>query len=43
MWNITAIPTLVRYQRIDDLVTATGRLVEGEMMDDKKFAAFLSE
>jgi hypothetical protein len=43
VWDINAIPTLVRYQPIDGIVTATGRLVEGEIMDDKKLLSFSSE
>jgi hypothetical protein len=43
VWGINAIPTLVRYQRIDGTVTATGRLVEGEIMDDKKLLSFSSK
>jgi hypothetical protein len=40
-WNIHAIPTLVRYQRIGGEVKETGRLVEAELMDDTKFPEFL--
>jgi hypothetical protein len=43
VWNVNAIPTLVSYQRVNGLVEATGRLVEGEIMDDKKFSDFFSE
>lgn len=43
VWGINAIPTLVRYQHIDGTVTATGRLVEGEIMDDEKLLSFYSE
>jgi hypothetical protein len=35
-WNVNAVPTLVRYQRIDGEVKETGRLVEGELLDQKK-------
>lgn len=42
-WGICALPTLVRYQRIDGAVTATGRLVEGEIMDDKKLFGLCNE
>jgi hypothetical protein len=43
VWGINAIPNLVRYQGIDGVVTATGRLVEGEIMDEEKLSKFLSE
>ncbi|KAF2443287.1 hypothetical protein P171DRAFT_333572, partial [Karstenula rhodostoma CBS 690.94] len=35
-WNVNAVPTLVRYQRVGDEVKETGRLVEGELLDQKK-------
>jgi hypothetical protein len=42
-WGINALPTLVRYQCIDGAVSATGRLVEGEIMDEKKLSKLVSE
>jgi hypothetical protein len=42
-WGITALPTLVRYQCIDGAVSATGRLVEGEIMDEKKLTKLVNE
>lgn len=35
-WNVNAVPTLVRYQRVGGEVRETGRLVEGELLDQKK-------
>jgi hypothetical protein len=43
VWGINAVPTLVRYQRVDGIVTATGRLVEGEIMDENKLFGFSHE
>jgi hypothetical protein len=40
VWGINAVPTLLRYQRINGIVTATGRLVEGEIMDENKLFGF---
>jgi hypothetical protein len=33
----------VKYQNIDDEVVATGKLVEGEIMDERKLAKFCGE
>ncbi|ORY55844.1 DUF953 domain protein [Pseudomassariella vexata] len=40
-WNISNVPTLVRFERMDGQVKETGRLVEGEILDDKKLKAFI--
>jgi hypothetical protein len=43
VWGVNAIPTLIRYQRVDGEVTETGRLVEAEVIDEKKFLSFVSK
>ncbi|KAJ4289887.1 hypothetical protein N0V90_011220 [Kalmusia sp. IMI 367209] len=35
-WNVNAVPTLVRYQRVNGEVKETGRLVESELLDQMK-------
>jgi hypothetical protein len=40
-WNVHNVPTLVRYQRVDGEVKETGRLVEGEILDEKKLHDFI--
>lgn len=37
------MPTLVRYQRVDGEVKETGRLVEGELLDEKKMRNLVEE
>ena len=39
-WNVKAVPTLVRYQRVEGNVKETGRLVEGELLDQEKLKIF---
>lgn len=41
-WNVNAVPTLVRYQWVDGQVKETGRLIEGELLDQKKLKDFIS-
>ncbi|KAF2624591.1 hypothetical protein BU25DRAFT_155932 [Macroventuria anomochaeta] len=41
-WDVKAVPQLVRYQRVDGEVKATGKLVENEVNDDGKLLAFVS-
>jgi hypothetical protein len=40
-WNINAVPTLVRYQRVGREVKETGRLVEADVVNDSKFSEFV--
>lgn len=42
-WNVNNVPTLVRYQRIDGDVQETGRLVEDEIVDEKKLANLIGK
>jgi hypothetical protein len=42
-WGLKAIPTLIRYQRVNGEVTATGRLVETEVSDEEKLLRFVRE
>ncbi|KAJ4983984.1 hypothetical protein SVAN01_10539 [Stagonosporopsis vannaccii] len=41
-WDVKAVPQLVRYQRIDGEVKATGKLVENEVNDDMKLQGFVA-
>ncbi|KAF2639293.1 hypothetical protein P280DRAFT_470663 [Massarina eburnea CBS 473.64] len=40
-WGVRAIPTLVRYELSDGVVTEVARLVEGELLDRGKIAGLL--
>lgn len=40
-WKVNAVPALVRYQRVDGEVKETGRLLEGELLDQKKVAELI--
>lgn len=41
-WSVNAVPQLVRYQRVDGEVKATGRLVEDEeFAAEEKVVAFV--
>ncbi|KAL4900118.1 hypothetical protein BDW74DRAFT_103678 [Aspergillus multicolor] len=35
-WNVTNVPTLVRFESVDGKAKETGRLVEAEILDRKK-------
>lgn len=41
-WEVKALPQLVRYEKIDGEVRATGKLVENEVNDETKLAEFVS-
>ncbi|KAF1925900.1 uncharacterized protein M421DRAFT_423186 [Didymella exigua CBS 183.55] len=41
-WEVKAVPQLVRYQRVDGEIRATGKLVEDEVNDDKKLGEFVN-
>jgi hypothetical protein len=41
-WNISSIPTLVQYERVDGEPAETGRLVEGEILSMEKLRDFVS-
>ncbi|KAL6704497.1 hypothetical protein ACN47E_008126 [Coniothyrium glycines] len=41
-WNINAVPTLVRFQRVDGRIRETGRLVEGELLVERKLTSLTS-
>lgn len=43
VWGVNAIPALVRYQRTNGVVSETGRLVEAEIMDEKKLLSLMSD
>jgi hypothetical protein len=36
-WTIHFVPTLIRFERVGGELKETGRLVEGEVLDEKKF------
>jgi hypothetical protein len=40
-WEVKAVPQLVRYERVDGEVKATGKLVENEVNDEEKLAEFV--
>lgn len=40
-WNVHNVPTVVRYQRVGGEVRETGRLVEAEVLDQKKLQELL--
>ncbi|CAI4212365.1 unnamed protein product [Parascedosporium putredinis] len=40
-WNVHNIPTVVRYQRVDGKIQETGRLVEGEILNERKLSALI--
>ncbi|KAH9893011.1 DUF953 domain protein [Xylariomycetidae sp. FL2044] len=41
-WNVHNVPSLVRYERDrDGKVVETGRLVEGELLDDERILDFI--
>ncbi|KAL2865262.1 thioredoxin-like protein [Aspergillus lucknowensis] len=40
-WNVSSVPTLVRYERVDETVKEVGRLVEGEIMDRARLLQFI--
>ncbi|GIZ46070.1 hypothetical protein CKM354_000920900 [Cercospora kikuchii] len=41
VWNVHNVPTLVRYENVGGEVKETGRLVEGEILDDTKLQKLL--
>ncbi|KAJ5107699.1 hypothetical protein N7456_004374 [Penicillium angulare] len=41
-WNVQNIPALLRVERVDGKVSQTGKLVEDEITDKAKLAAFLA-
>lgn len=41
VWNVHNVPTLVRYENVGGEVNETGRLVEGEILDDTKLQKLL--
>ncbi|PYH75098.1 thioredoxin-like protein [Aspergillus vadensis CBS 113365] len=40
-WNVNNIPALVRYESVNGEVVETGRLVEGEILDQEKLNEFI--
>ncbi|GKZ51771.1 hypothetical protein AbraIFM66951_007076 [Aspergillus brasiliensis] len=40
-WGVNCIPALVRYQRASTGVLETGRLVEGEILDQERLSEFI--
>ncbi|OSS47243.1 hypothetical protein B5807_09805 [Epicoccum nigrum] len=40
-WSVKAVPQLVRYQWVDGEIKATGQLVENDVLDEEKLAAFV--
>jgi hypothetical protein len=41
-WNVHNVPALVRFELVDGEVSATGKLIEGEILDKAKLSAFLA-
>ncbi|KKK24885.1 hypothetical protein P175DRAFT_0434107 [Aspergillus ochraceoroseus IBT 24754] len=41
-WNVSNLPTLVRYEQVDGKTTEVGRLVEGEILDKVRLQKFVS-
>ncbi|KAL2839094.1 hypothetical protein BJY01DRAFT_219412 [Aspergillus pseudoustus] len=41
-WNLTAVPTLVRFESVDGTVKEVGRLVEGQILDRARLSKFIS-
>ncbi|KAJ5457640.1 hypothetical protein N7475_009028 [Penicillium sp. IBT 31633x] len=41
-WSTKNIPAVVRYQQVNGEVTETGRLVEGEILNEQRLQAFLA-
>ncbi|KAE8392902.1 hypothetical protein BDV23DRAFT_150156 [Aspergillus alliaceus] len=40
-WKIPCIPALVRYERVNGETVETGKLVEGEILDEQKLREFI--
>ncbi|KAL2822172.1 hypothetical protein BDW59DRAFT_149738 [Aspergillus cavernicola] len=40
-WNVSFVPTLARYERVDGEVKEVGRLVEGEILDRARLNKFV--
>ncbi|PYH29286.1 thioredoxin-like protein [Aspergillus neoniger CBS 115656] len=40
-WNVNNIPALVRYESVNGEVVETGRLVEGEILNQEKLSEFI--
>lgn len=40
-WAVSAVPTLVKFERVDGRVIETGRLVESELVDEKNLRTFI--
>ncbi|KAH8694175.1 hypothetical protein BGW36DRAFT_430195 [Talaromyces proteolyticus] len=41
-WNVNSVPTLARYERVDGKVKEVGRLVESEILDQKKLKKLIT-
>lgn len=42
VWNVNNVPTLVRFGFVDGEVRETGRLLEGEILQEKRLRQLLS-
>ncbi|KAK1638474.1 hypothetical protein BDP81DRAFT_371946 [Colletotrichum phormii] len=42
-WNVNNVPTIVRYELSDGEVKETARLVEGEILDEKRLRLLISK
>jgi hypothetical protein len=40
-WKLNAVPSLVRFETVDGVVTEIGRLVEGEILDRVRLGKFI--
>jgi hypothetical protein len=41
-WNVHNVPTLVRFEVVDEAVKETGRLIEDEILDGKMLQELVS-
>lgn len=41
-WSVNNVPTLVRYQRVNGVISETGRLVEGQILNKDGLRGFIS-
>ncbi len=40
-WNVHNVPTVVRFETVSGVVKETGRLVEDEILNEKKLGNFI--
>ncbi|KAF9876578.1 duf953 domain protein [Colletotrichum karsti] len=42
-WDVHNVPTIVRYQRVNGQIKETGRLVEGDILDNQRLQSLLNQ